>query len=230
MPSVHCVDELPELVERSRELVELGHRRIDSKEICRGKRTAVFAHDGIGCRHGERRKRLDDAKAHPVHDVVETPRDFAERAELSGKDGIDRVVGPRFRTLYLDVEIAALRPLGNVRPFRKETRLAREDADFVERDVGLEDARSRLDEGNVSPRAGKRRLSPLGLGDDFSPAHAGAAYVRAERRTPLARCVKRERHRQDVAAPLEKKRFGSRGLDHRQSAARFISLSVVRPS
>ena len=192
---MHRVDELPELVERSRELVELRHRGIDREKIGRGERAAVFAHYGVRRRDGERRKRLDDAEAHPVHDVVETTRNFAERAELPREDSVYRIVRPRFRALDLDMEVASLGPLWDVGPLGEEARLARKYADFVKKDVGLENPRFRLHERNVGPRAGKRRLAALRLGYDFAPANAGAANVRAKRRAALARRFERKRYR-----------------------------------
>ena len=223
---MHRVDELPELVERSRELVELRHRGIDREKIGRGKRAAVFAHYGVRRRDGERRKRLDDAEAHPVHDVVETPRNFAERAELPREDSVYRIVRPRFRALDLDMEVASLGPFWDVRPLGEEARLARKYADFVKKDVGLENPRFRLRERNVGPRPGKRRLAALRLGYDFAPANAGATDVRAERGSALPRSIESERHGKYVAAPLEKKRFRSRSLGHH--AAILYQNTTVR--
>ena len=214
------VYELLELVKRRRELVELRHRRIDGEEICRGKRAAIFAHYGVCRRDGERRKRLDDAKTHPIHDVVETPRHFAERAELPRKNGVYRIVRARFCAFDFYVEVAAFRPLGNIRPLGEETRLPRKNADFIKKNVGPENTWFRLCERNVCPRAGKRSLASLGLGDDFTPTNAGAANVRAKRRAALARRIERERHGKYVTAPLEKKRFRSRSLCHLVRALR----------
>ena len=112
------------------------------------------------------------------------------------------------------MEVASLGPLWDVGPLGEEARLARKYADFVKKDVGLENPRFRLHERNVGPRAGKRRLAALRLGYDFAPANAGVANVRAKRRAAFARRFERERHGKHVATPLEKKRFGSRSLGH----------------
>ena len=194
MPRVHRVDELAELVERSRELVELRHRGVDGEEVGRGERAAVLAHYGVGRRNGERGERLHDAEAHPVHYDVEPPRDFAEGPELAREDGVDRVVRARLRALDLDVRVASVGPLGDVRPLGEEARLAGEDADLVERDVGGEHAGRDLGKRDVGPRLRERRLAALRLGDYLAPPHAGVADVGPERRASLPRRVEPERY------------------------------------
>ena len=150
---MHRVDQLAELVERRRELVELRHRRIDRKEVRRRERASVLAHDGVGRRHGKRRQGLDDPEAHVAHDEVQAPGDLAKRTELTGKDRVDRIVRPRLGALDLDVQIASLGPLGHVRAFGEETRFAGKDADLVKRDLRRVDAGRRLRQRNVRPRA-----------------------------------------------------------------------------
>ena len=58
-------------------------------EIRCGERTPVLTHHGIGRRHGKRRKRLDNPESHRVHYVRQTAHNLAERAELTGENGID---------------------------------------------------------------------------------------------------------------------------------------------
>lgn len=215
-PRVHRVDELAELVERRRVLVELRHRRIDRIEIERGERAAVLAHDRVRRRHGERRQRLDEAEAHPVHDERQAADDLAERAELAREDGVDGIVLPRLGAFDLDVGVAPLRPFGDVRAVGEEARLAREDADLVERDVGAEDAGGDFGERDVRPGARHRRFAALRLGDDLAAAHPRVADVGAEGGAAPARRVQRQRHGQPVAPPLEKKIVRTRVLCHRQ--------------
>ena len=89
---VHGADQLLELVERRRVLVELGHRRIDRQEVRRRERATVLAHHRVGRGNGERRQGLDDPEAHRVHDDRQTADDFAERAELPRKNAVDGIV------------------------------------------------------------------------------------------------------------------------------------------
>ena len=83
------VDKFAELIQGSRVLVELGHRRINGIEIERRERAAVLAHHGVCRRNGKRRQSLDQAEAHLVHDDGELSHDLSKRAELTREDGID---------------------------------------------------------------------------------------------------------------------------------------------
>ena len=216
-PRMDGANQLLELAERRDGLVELGHRGIDREEVRRGERTAVFAHDGIRRRHGERRQRLDDAEAHRVHDERQTPHDFAEAAELAREDAVDRVVRARLAALDLDVQVAPLGPFGHVRTFGEEAGLAGEDADLVQGNLGREDAGRGLGERNVRPRLREGRHALLRLVDDLAAAHGGVAKVRAERGAAFARRIDGERDGERVAAPHEQKGFRSGCLGHESS-------------
>ena len=211
---VHGVDQFAKLVERRRGSVELGHGRINRKEIRGGKGAAVFAHHGVGGRHGERRKRLDDPKAHAVHDVVQPPHDFAEGAELAREDGVDRIAEPRGGRLDLDMEVGAFRPYGKARIRREEARLAGKDAHLVQRDLARKHARSRLGHRHVVPGLGERRHALLGLLDDFAAANGRPAQIGAENGATLARRANRERHGERVALPSQQEIIAGRRLFH----------------
>ena len=200
---MHRVDQLAELVERRRELVELRHRRIDRKEVRRREWASILAHDSVGRRHGKRRQGLDDPEAHVAHDEVQAPGDLAKRTELTGKDRVDRIVRPRLGALDLDVQIASLGPLGHVRAFGEETRFAGKDADLVKRDLRRVDAGRRLRQRNVRPRARQGRLPPFRLRDDLTPADFRVSEIRAEGGVALARRIQRQRHGQRVTTPFE---------------------------
>ena len=214
VPRVNGADQLLELVKRRRTLVELGHGRIDGKEVGRRERTAVFAHHRVGRRHGERRQRLDDPEAHRVHDEREPPDDLAKRAELPRKDAVDRVARARLAALDLDVRVAALGPLGHMRPLGKEAGLAGEDADFVQADVRPEKPRRHFLERNVRPRLRERRQALLGLVDNLAAADRRVPDVGAKCGATLARRVELQCHGQRVAAPLEEKVFCFWNLRH----------------
>ena len=211
---VDGADQLLELPQGRDGLVELRHRRIDGEEVGRGERAAVVAHDGVGRRHGKRRQRLNDAEAHLVHDQRQAADDFAETPELAREDAVDGVVLARLGALDLDVQVAPLRPLGDLRALREEARLAGEDAHLVQGNLGLEMAGRFLAEGDVRPRLGERRHALLGLVDDLLAADVAVAEVGAEGGATRARRGEVERDAQRVAAPFEEEGFRGWCLCH----------------
>ena len=89
LPRMHGADQLLELAHRGCKLVKLGHRRIHAKEVGRGERAAVLAHHRVGRRHGKRRQRLHDPKAHLPHDAVKAAGNLAKRSELTREHAVD---------------------------------------------------------------------------------------------------------------------------------------------
>ena len=214
LPRMHCAHQLPELVERRRVFVELGHRRVDGQKIGRSERTAVFTHHGIARRDRERRQRLDDPKPHRVHDERQAADDLAERTELPRKNAVDRIAAARLGAFDLDVRVASFGPLGHARAFGEETRLAGKNANLVQRDFGTVDPRPDFIKRDVRPSL-RERCDPLfGLVDDFAAPNGRPSQVCAKRRTSLARLVKRQGHGQRVATPLKQEIFSCWNLCH----------------
>ena len=108
------VDKFAELIQGSRVLVKLGHRRIDGIEIERRERAAVLTHHGVCRRNGERRQSLDQAEAHLVHDDGELSHDLPERAELTREDCIDGITLPDGFALDFNMGIATFGPFGDI--------------------------------------------------------------------------------------------------------------------
>ena len=112
-PGMHRVYKLAELVERSCELVELRHRRIDAVKVERRERTAVFAHHSVCRRDREMRQRLDNAETHLSHYQVEPPRNLTERPELPWENRVDGIAASYLGAFNLYMGVNTVRPLGN---------------------------------------------------------------------------------------------------------------------
>ena len=127
--------------------------RIHRTEIRRRERATVLSHHGVGRRHRERRKRLDDAEAHHIHDVTKLTANGAEGTELAREHGVDGVGAARGGGRDLDAEIAALRPFRHGGAVREKAALPVEHANLLQRDRHGKRTRGRLGHRKIRPFA-----------------------------------------------------------------------------
>ena len=134
-----------------------------------------------------------------------TARNFTKRTELARKDCIDGIALARKSARHFDVGICALRPLWNGRALGEETRLARKDAYFIERNICQKESWANFLKRNISPSPRHGSLATLRLCDNLASTDVGIAEIRAECGAPFARKRKLKSDGKKIATPLQNK-------------------------